>query len=182
MSIDLANGYSRKDGASASNLYYGYSYVGTPVNDDYVFSLRKVTTSAGVETVTWANGGPINYNCNWTQREFYFTAPVGSLALTYSIATASQGFNFSACARLNWQAVSGVSYYYITTKDVDGNLLNKDGVRLLGPNLDQVSYSDLVINSYNYTQNFIQTGTYSITLTGWNVAGVTASTFTFSIT
>jgi hypothetical protein len=46
MALDLANGYSKKDSASASNVYYGYSTNPNPADTDLTFAIRLVNTTA----------------------------------------------------------------------------------------------------------------------------------------
>jgi len=176
MSIDLANGYIRKDGSSASNIYYGYSYNTSASDGDKVFAIRKVTTVGGVETVTWTNGSSISYLSSWTDRAASFTAPSGSLGLTWS--TYLSPFY---TADISWSLLTGVNIYQIIAKNESGSLLNMNGTRLEGQYVNDKTYTTEVFNTNSVSFSTPTPGTYSITIVGKNVAGTTSSTITFNL-
>jgi hypothetical protein len=175
MSLDLTNGYIRKDSSSASNIYYGYSYNTAVADGDKVYAIRKVTTVAGVETVTWTNNSPISYASSWTNRAASFTAPSGSLGLTWSL---SSGIFYGA--QVSWSSLTGVDVYYVTVKNQGGQLLNLDGSLLQGFYVNEKTYTTDLFNQTSVSVGFVNNGTYSVTVTGKNVAGTTSSTATFN--
>ena len=52
MAIDLANDWLRRDIATPS-VYYGYNLNPGSLDTDSTWSIRKVTTSGTIDTVTW---------------------------------------------------------------------------------------------------------------------------------
>jgi hypothetical protein len=171
MALDL-NNYDRKDGASASNVYYGYVVNKNDSDSSKVFSIRKITTVAGVETSTWANGGPQSYSDSWTDRAYCFTAPSGSLGLTYTVS--------SMISNISWTGLTGVSKYTFTAISPNGYILQKGGAKLEGFFVDR-TYGDVLFNVTNYSQSHLSSGTYSITVTAVNVAGSSSSTINIFI-
>lgn len=174
MPLDLANDYSRKDSASASNVYYAYTVNPNAADGDKVFAIRKVSTTAGVETITWTNGNQMSYSDSWTSRTYSFGAPAGTLGFTYS-KTTTQPY----VATFNWSAITGVSKYVITAKDANGALLDESGNLLRGPYVTRTFTTNLT-NVTLWSQPFISTGTYSVTLTAQNVAGVLTASYTIN--
>jgi hypothetical protein len=188
MALDLANGYSRKDSASASNVYYGYSTNPNPADTDLTFAIRLVNTAAGVENVKWSNGEPI-FISSWTGRTFSFIAPTTALNLTYSLTTNTTYYNrptFTQSLPLGsfknysgsftWSSINGVNKYLVTVKDNSGNILDKNGLKLKGPYAPNwtVNYP----NTYAHSQGFIDSGTYTVMVTAQNLGGSTSSTAT----
>ena len=188
MALDLANGYIRKDGSSASNVYYGYSYNQNAGDNDKVFAIRKVSTVGGVETITWTNGTQQSYINDWSGRTYSFSAPAGSLGLTYATTTLTEtvtsgtySFTYakSRFVSFTWSSINGVSKYLITSKDASGNLLNVDGAPLRGQYVTR-DYTTEVFNLTSYSQGYLDAGTYTLTVTAVNVAGSISSTATFN--
>lgn len=175
MALDLVNGYSRKDSASASNVYYGYSIDASAGDAEKVFAIRKVSTSAGVETVTWANGSPNFYTSNWSGRTYSFSAPGGTLGLTFSTFNG----NFKRTATFNWTALNGVSQYLVTSIEQNGKTLQSDGLPLQGQYVNR-NWTSNLINLTTYDQSYLNPGTYTFTVTALNVAGSTSSTVTLN--
>jgi hypothetical protein len=188
MALDLANGYIRKDGSSASNVYYGYSFNSSASDTDKVFAIRKVSTAGGVETVTWTNGTPLSYINDWAGRTYSFAVPGGSLNLTYSTTTITEtstsgtySFTYakSRFASFTWSSINGVSKYIVTSKDGSGNLLGIDGAALRGQYVTR-NYTTELFNLTSYSQGYLDAGTYTLTITAVNVAGSISSTTTFN--
>jgi hypothetical protein len=188
MTLDLANGYIRKDGSSASNVYYGYSYNQSAGDGDKVFAIRKVSTVGGVETVTWTNGTQQSYINDWSGRTYSFVTPAGTLGLTYSkilstetVTSGTYSFTYakSRFVSFTWSSINGVSKYLITSKDGSGNLLNVDGAPLRGQYVTR-DYTTEVFNLTSYSQGYLDAGTYTLTVTAVNVAGSISSTATFN--
>lgn len=169
MALDLANGYSRKDSASASNVYYGYSPDPGATDGDKVFAIRKVSNVAGVETVTWTNGTPISYNDSWTSRTFSFSAPGGTLGPTCTLATFSNGFYV---ASFTWSSLQGVSKYLVTFTNSRGVL---DEFGRVQTGIYSRSYTANVFNLTSWSQPSTVTGSHTFTVTATNVAGSTSS-------
>lgn len=180
MPIDLANGYIRKDAASASNVYYGYSFNQNASDGEKVFSIRRVNTVSGVETITWTNGVQTSYVSDWTNRENCFVAPTGSLNLSSTQSTTLiNSIPTYRLATFTWSALPGVSQYIVTSKDEAGRLLHTDGSRLQGFYVER-TYTTNLINLTTYNQSYLNPGTYTFTLTGVNVSGSTSSTVTIN--
>lgn len=190
MALDLANGYSRKDSASASNVYYGYSTNPNAADTDLTFAIRLVTTAAGVETVKWSNGEPL-FISSWAGRTFSFVAPTTALNLTYSLTTVTNYYNQPTftqslpqasfknyVASFTWSAITGVNKYLVTVKDSSGSLLDKNGGKLQGPYVP--SWTVNYPNTYAHSQGFLTSGTYTVMVTAQNFGGSTSSTATIN--
>lgn len=184
MALDLANGYSRKDSASASNVYYGYSVNSNPLDSDKVFAIRLVTNASGVETVKWTNNNSNSYVSSWSGRTFSFSAPGGSLGLTattsiisetYTIGTFSITSVKQRTALFSWSSLNGVSKYLVTSSDNSGRFLSQDGSILRSPYFN-TSYGGELLNLTSYSQTYTDSGTYTFTVRAENVAGFTSST------
>ena len=175
MALDLVNGYQRKDSASASNVYYGYTPNPNAADTDKVFAIRRVNTAAGVETVTWTNGDSISYNDSWSGRTYSFAAPGGSLGLTYTSVTYSNGIYNST---FTWSALNGVSKYIISVTNSNG-LIDEYGNRM--NMLTGKTWTTYVFNQTTWTQPFGSTGSHTFTLTATNVAGLTSSKVTLTV-
>lgn len=175
MTLDLANGYIRKDGSSASNVYYGYSVDPNSTDTDKVFAIRRVTNVAGVETVKWTNGNQLSYTSDWIGRTYSFATPTGNLNLT---ATTSTTFGYRV-ASFTWSALLGVSKYLVTALDSSGKLIQVNGLPILGHYVNQ-TYSSELLNLTSWTQYYLGSGTCSFTVRAENVAGFTSSTVTIN--
>ena len=169
MALDLNNDYQRKDSASASNVYYAYTSNPNATDTDKVFAIRKVNTAAGVETITWTNGDPISYNDSWSGRTFSFAAPGGSLGLTCTSITSSNGFFIGS---FTWSTLNGVSKYLISVTN-SSELIDEFGTKVGGQY--PRSFTSYVFNQTSWTQNFGRTGSHTFTLTAQNVVGSTSS-------
>ncbi len=175
MALDLANGYARKDAASASNVYYAYIINQDAADTDKVFALRRVTNVAGVETVTWANGSRNFFASSWAGRTYSFAAPGGSLELAATSSTISVNSAVThRVANFSWTLLQGVNQYLVTSLDSSGRLLFPDGQPIQGQYVDR-GHSTNLINTNTYTQNYLTAGTHSFRVTAVNVAGTTSS-------
>jgi len=174
MALDLANGYLRYDSASASNLYYGYNLNPNAIDSESTWLIRRINTTANVQSIKWANGDMTAFTSNWTNRASYFTAPAGNMVFTYSKS--------GSTVTLGWTALSGVDNYVITSKDVNSNILDRKGNIISPSQYNNPLYTDVVKNATAYTLNYASAGTYSVTLIGINVSGSTSSSYTISIT
>jgi hypothetical protein len=173
MALDLANGWQRYDNASASNIYWGYNLNSNAANGDYTWLIRRLNTTSNVQSFAWANGDQTAFISSWTNRASYFTAPSGSLSFTYS----KTGSNLS----LSWSLLSGVDKYIITATNSNGQILDTLGNPYVGPYSGQRAYTMFVNNSVNSSISFANSGTYSVTLTGYNPVGTTSSTYVVNI-
>ena len=169
MALDLNNGYQRKDSASASNVYYAYTSNPSAADTEKVFAIRRVNTAAGVETVTWTNGDPISSSDSWSGRTFSFGVPGGSLGLTCTSITSSNGFYIGT---FTWSLLNGVSKYLISVTNSSG-IINEFGQNQQGPNYR--NFTTYLFNLTSWTQNFGSTGSHTFNLTATNVAGSTSS-------
>ena len=176
MALDLANGYLRKDSASASNVYFGYANVTNPGDSDAVWAIRRVNTAGSVETINWTNNDPISYNDTWSGRTFSFVAPTQPLNLTWSTSTSS-GFRQVA---MTWSSITGVSKYIVTSTDQFGKLLDRNGLKIQGYYVNQKTFTENLFNNYAYKQTFLTAGTYSISVSAHNFGGSTTSTATIN--
>lgn len=180
MALDLTNGYSRKDGASASNLYFGYSVDANVADSDKVFAIRRVTSVGGVETVQWANGNQLSYSSNWSGRTYSFSAPGGNLNISSTTSTTLvNSIPTHRIASFTWSALNGVSKYLISALDTSGKLIQKDGFPITGQYVNR-SYSTELLNLTSYTQQYLNPGTYTFTVRAENVAGFTSSSVTIN--
>lgn len=169
MALDLTNGYQRKDSSSASNVYYGYTPNLNASDSDKVFAIRKVNTAAGVETVTWTNLNQLSYNDSWSGRTYSFSQPGPIVGLTWSLSSG----NFYV-ASFTWSSINGVSKFIITATDSSNKILNRDGSTRLAVN--NTGYTVDLYNETRYTQFFLSSGTYSLTVSAHNAIGSTSST------
>lgn len=169
MALDLTNGYQRKDSSSASNVYYGYTPNINAADGDKVFAIRRVNTLAGVETVTWTNLNQLSYNDSWSGRTYSFSQPGPITGLTWSLASG----NYYVAA-FTWSSVNGVSKYIVTATNSSNKILNRDGSISLA--LNNTGYTVDLYNETKYTQFFLSSGTYSLTVSAHNAIGSTSST------
>ena len=174
MALNLTNGYQRKDSSSASNVYYGYSYNQNAGDGEKVFAIRRVNTTAGVETVTWTNGTPLSYYDSWSSRTYSFATPLTGLGLTCTSTTFSNGFYI---ASFTWSNINGVSRFVLTASGSSG-ILDEFGFVQRGTNAK--TNTTYVYNTTSWTQPFQATGSYTFTVRGENVVGSTSSTLTIN--
>jgi len=171
--------YLRKDSASASNVYYGYTLNATASDSDFTWYIRRVSsTASGQEVTDWSNDESPQYISTWSDRSASFASPTGSIGLTYSsnsIAGSRYLLSFS------WSLLSGVNTYYLTSRDVDNNILQRSGSKFEGPYKSQRTFTELMINRNRCDVCYNSPGTYSVILTAMNNGGSTYSTVTFNL-
>jgi len=180
--MDLTN-YLRKDYATPS-IYYGYSSNPNAASTDFNWSIRKVTTTANVETVTWSNGDPGKPLAKWNDRVSSFSTPAGSLGLTCSKGTQIDN---NVPLNITWNQLSGANRYQVVVSknsivysDLGSQIYyNSNG------NTNQITKE--IVNGGSYIYNFAEStnglspsNIYSITLTAFNVAGSSSSTVTIT--
>jgi hypothetical protein len=165
----FANNWLRRD-ISSPTVYYGYSTDTNAANTDDNWFIKKVTTAGSVETVTWTNGSP-NYNISkWNDRVASFVQPTGALGVTWSVSVPSLS--------ISWNQLTGVDRYQVVVRE-SGKLYSDLGSEIYNNGSSQVTKE--VVNVGSYTYNKASSGlTYSVTITGVNVAGTTASTVTIT--
>ena len=165
----FANNWLRRD-ISSPTVYYGYSTDTNAANTDDNWFIKKVTTAGSVETVTWTNGSP-NYNISkWNDRVASFVQPTGALGVTWSVSVPSLS--------ISWNQLTGVDRYQVVVRE-SGKLYSDLGSEIYNNGSLQVTKE--VVNVGSYTYNKASSGlTYSVTITGVNVAGTTASTVTIT--
>lgn len=165
----FANNWLRRD-ISSPTVYYGYSADTNAANTDDNWFIKKVTTAGSVETVTWTNGSP-NYNISkWNDRVASFVQPTGALGVTWSVSVPSLS--------ISWNQLTGVDRYQVVVRE-SGKLYSDLGSEIYNNGSLQVTKE--VVNVGSYTYNKASSGlTYSVTITGVNVAGTTASTVTIT--
>ena len=177
--MDLTN-YLRKDFATPS-IYYGYSSDSNAASTDFNWSIRKVTTAANVETVTWSNGDTGKPFAKWNDRAVSFTTPSGSLGLTCSNGT-QIGNNVPL--NITWNQLPGTNRYQIVVSE--SSIIYADSGNRIYNNNNNSQITKEIVNGGSYTYNFAESSNgdasasnvYSITLTAINVAGSSVSTIT----
>lgn len=180
--MDLTN-YLRKDYATPS-IYYGYSIDPNAASTDFNWSIRKVTTAANVETVTWSNGDPAKPYAKWNDRVSSFITPSGSLGLTCSKGV-QNGNNVPL--NITWNQLSGANRYQVVVSK-SGIIYSDSGNQIYyNPNFNTTQITKEIVNGGSYTYNFAEStnglspsNVYSVTLTAINVAGSSASTVTIT--
>ena len=169
--MDLTN-YLRKDYATPS-IYYGYSSDSNAASTDFNWSIRKVTTSANVETVTWTDNSPLNQCAKWNDRVNAFSTPSGSLGLTCSVIN-------STTLNISWNQLTGVNRYQVSVSSsgkIYSDLGNEIYYKTNSTHTNQITKE--LINTGNYRYKYaVANSSYSITLTAINAAGSSASTIT----
>jgi hypothetical protein len=175
MALNLNVDYVRKDSASPIDTYYGYILTPNATDGEAVFAIRKVAATASIETVTWANGDPQYFSSKWQWRQASFAAPTLPLSITWSTTQDT----YYKTVEVSWNLIKGVDIYLVDVRTESGTLLNLDGLPLQGPYVTRNYTTDLV-NKTSVSAAFLNPGTYSITITGKNVAGSTSSTATFN--
>jgi hypothetical protein len=175
MSIDLANGWLRKDNATASStVYYGYAQDPSAANSDSVWAIRKVTTSGSVDTVSWNDNKLFGFNAIWNDRLETFIAPTASLSITYSVNNSTNSFNItSSIINASWTDIKGVNQYNVLITDQNGVLYDYLG----NPFSNTYATTKLtnVQQSNTYQFKGVPSMTYSLTVTAVNMAGSTYS-------
>ena len=178
--MDLTN-YLRKDLGTPS-IYYGYSDDLNAASTDFNWSIRKVTTTTGVETVTWSNGYPGKPFAKWDDRVDSFTTPSGSLGLTCSVGTQ---INNNVPLNITWNQLSGANRYQVVVSR-DDIIYSDSGNQIYNnPNFNNSQITKEIVNGGSYTFNYAESSNgaspsnvYTIALTAINVAGSSASTIT----
>lgn len=173
--IDSLN-YLRKAG-TASDVYYGYSNNTNSSDSDSNWSIKRVQTTGIDETVTWSNGGPSNVSI-WNNRVDSFIAPVGPLNVTYSVLNTPDSFNSNRkTLDVSWNLISGVDIYKVIINE-SGDIYSDGGYQIYNnPNFNESVTTGEFINVNRYRYTHAEPGlTYSVTVTGKNVAGTTSST------
>jgi hypothetical protein len=178
--MDL-NNYLRKDYATPS-IYYGYSSDSNAASTDFNWSIRKVTTSGNVETVTWTNGDPGKPFAKWNDRVNSFATPTGSLGLTCSKGT-QIGNNVPL--NITWNQLSGVNRYQVVVSKNSIVYSDLGSQIYYNPNTNQITKE--IVNDGIYIYNFAEStnglspsNIYSITVTAVNVIGSSSSTVTIT--
>ena len=175
--MDLTN-YLRKDYATPS-IYYGYSSNPNAASTDFNWSIRKVTTSANVETVTWTDNNPLNQFAKWNDRVNAFSTPSGSLGLTCSFS--------SPVLNISWNQLSGANRYQVVISE-SSTIYSDSGHQIYNnPNFNNSQITKEIVNGSSYTFNYAESSNglspsnvYTIELTAINVAGSSASTVTIT--
>ena len=178
--MDLTN-YLRKDLGTPS-IYYGYSDDLNAASTDFNWSIRKVTTTTGVETVTWSNGYPGKPFAKWDDRVNSFATPSGSLGLTCSIGTQ---INNNVPLNISWNQLSGANRYQVVISE-SSTIYSDSGHQIYNnPNFNNSQITKEIVNGSSYTFNYAESSNgaspsnvYTIELTAINVAGSSASTIT----
>ena len=176
--MDLTN-YLRKDYATPS-IYYGYSSDANADSTDFNWSIRKVTTSTNVETVTWSNGDPGKPFAKWNDRVVSFISPTASLGLKFSNGT-QIGNNVPL--NITWNQLPGTNRDQIVVSE--SSIIYADSGNRIYNNNNNSQITKEIVNGGSYTYNFAESSNgaspsnvYSITLTAINVAGSSVSTIT----
>lgn len=173
--MDLNNWQRRETiGATNSdaivNRYYGYTRVVNPADTDAVFAIRKINVSGNVETASWNDNSFTSFNAKWSERAANFTAPSGTLGLTYS---GTDPFIFT------WTRLSGVNIYDVEVRNAEGRLVTSEG----GIHYATTERENTAryINETTHTQRFSETGSYNVYLKATNAAGTLTATQSFTL-
>ena len=173
--INLNNDWLRRElGTTASTgdqiitRYYGYSNTINGSDTDDIWSIRKVTLSAGVESVSWNDNSFLSFNAKWSERAQNFIAPTNSLGFTYS---STQPTTFT------WNSLAGVNTYNIIVKNNDGSIVTRNGVVLQNT---PFTITESYINKTRHDQYF-QTGSYSVVLQAVNAGGTLTATYSVQV-
>jgi len=178
--MDFNSAWLRKDTIGTASIYYGYAVNVASGDTDRVWSIRKITTTGTVDSVTWSDNEMLSYNGKWSERVANFTTPAGSLGITFSKTTDT----FSNVEiNTSWTILSGVNIYKVTVTDQNGVLYGsvktpRNQVFLNNYGGERITDKLTGVNSYAFIG---ATGmTYSLTVTGVNTIGTTASTVTIT--
>ena len=164
---NLSNNWLRRD-IGSPDVYYGYSSDYNATDSETKWSIKKVSVSGSVETVTWSNGSPSSRASIWDERVDCFISPSGPINLTGTVSS----FGNDILLGVNWSILSGVDRYQILVKDEDtGVKFTDDGFILYNTGANSQITQEL-FHTDNYTYIHADLGkTYSITVTAINVAG-----------
>lgn len=176
ISSRLSLNWLRRD-ISTPDVYYGYSNNLNSSDSDATWSIKKVSTSGSVETVTWTNGDSSHVS-TWDNRAESFQIPSASLNVTYSVLNTPDSFNLNRkTLNVSWDLISGVDIYKVIVKE-SGKIYSDGGYQIYNnPNFNGSVTTGEVINGNRYQYTHAEPGlTYSVTVTGTNVAGTTSST------
>lgn len=178
--MDFNSVWLRRDTVGTASIYYGYTVNVASGDTDRVWSIRKITTTGTVDSVSWSDNESMVYNAKWSERVANFTTPAGSLGVTYSKTTDTFS-NVSIGS--SWTILSGVNTYKVTITDQNGVLYGpvktpKNQIFLNNYGGERITDKLIGLNSYNFIGS---TGmTYSLTITGVNTIGTTSSTVTIT--
>ena len=174
--INLNNDWLRRElGTTASTgdqvitRYYGYSNTINGSETDNIWAIRKVTLSAGVESVSWNDNSLLSYNAKWSDRSQNFISPTSSLGFTYSVGSPTI---------FTWNKLAGVNKYNIIVKNNDGYFVTKEG-NTLQYNTN-VTITESYFNDNNHAQYF-QSGSYSVLLQAVNSGGTLTATYSVQV-
>ena len=176
ISSRLSLNWLRRD-ISPPDVYYGYSNNLNSSNNDATWSIKKVSTSGSVETVTWTNGDSSHVS-TWNNRVNSFQTPSAPLNVTYSVLNTPDSFNLNRkTLNVSWDLISGVDIYKVIVKE-SGKIYSDGGYQIYNnPNFNGSVTTGEVINGNRYRYTHAELGlTYSVTVTGTNVTGATSST------
>lgn len=173
----ISNNWLRRD-IGSPDTYYGYSFDYNVADSDTKWSIKKVTVSGSVETVTWSNGKPGAQISIWNDRVECFSSPAGSLNLSVSQLNLSGKPSIG----LSWDLITGVNVYQIIiSESVSGNTLTDGGYVLNNRGFNSMATAE-VYNVDNYVYSHPQVGvTYSVTVKAVNIAGDIIETDTILI-
>ena len=176
MSLNLNNDWLRRElGTTASTgdqiitRYYGYSNKINGSDTDDIWAIRKVSVSAGVESVSWNDNDLLSYNAKWSERSQNFIAPTSNLGFTYS---AGRPTTFT------WNSLAGVNKYNIIVKNSDGNLITREGTELSYNT--NATVTETYFNTTQHSQYF-NTGSYSVVLQALNSGGTLTATYSVQV-
>jgi len=175
ISSRLSSNWLRRD-ISPPNVYYGYSNNLSSGDGDSTWSIKKVTTTS-VESVTWTNGN-VGYVSTWDNRVESFQVPSTPLNVTYNVLDTPDSFNSNRkTLSISWDLITGVDIYKVIVTE-SGKIYNNEGYQVYdNPNFNDSPSTSNVINRNSYGYIHAQPGlTYSITVSGSNIGGVTSST------
>jgi hypothetical protein len=168
ISTRLSSNWLRRD-INPPNVYYGYNNDINASDTDPSWSIRKVSTSGSVETVSWNDSSLSSFNAKWTERVENFIAPSGVLGFTYS---GTYPITFT------WNRLTGVNIYNIKVSQ-NGNYVYYTGS--INP---YQTNSDITATYYNtniHDQYFQGSGTYEIVLEAINSAGSLTATYSYTL-
>ena len=175
--MDLSNDWLRRD-VGTSSVYYGYA-INVGSNDtDRVWSILKIETVGTMDTVYWNDNEKFTSSAKWSERVENFISPSGSLGITYSTNTDSFS---NVSINTSWNILSGVNTYKVTITDQNGVLYGSFKAPRNFPFVnnyggERITERLIGDNSYNFVGELGMT--YSLTITGINTKGTTASTIT----
>jgi len=173
--MDLSNEWLRRDVGTVS-VYYGYSRDVASSDTDRSWSILKISTVGTVDSVSWSDNSKLEYIGVWSDRVDNFITPSGSLGITYS--TTEGSFN-SVTINSSWTYLTGVNTYKISIVDQNGVLYNSMGTPFLN-NYATERITNIIKGDNRFIFNGTVGMTYSLTVTGVNPIGTSASTVTIT--